>query len=204
MAKSLVFQWGTETIEFQMQKVDRAKLYGFKETEVLDEQDRPCELATLAEDGRTIVGKGGTGIGYLDADGSWADKSELRPVNLEGDPITPVPSSFSAPIELSQRVEAQEYLDHNIRSVYELQSDSISADLVDELNQGAIFKFDYSFRGGLEADAGFLVSNDEGVLFLAVGDATKIEFVGIHQAAAVVPDDIDGDDSGDLMDFGMI
>ena len=59
-----------------MTKVDRAKLYGYKELLVLDENGETCEMATLAEDGHTVVGKGGTGMGYLSADGQWCDKSQ--------------------------------------------------------------------------------------------------------------------------------
>ncbi len=56
---------------------------------MLDEHGDKCEMATLAEDGHTIIGRGGTGIGYLSADGLWCDKSELQPVDLSGVPIQP-------------------------------------------------------------------------------------------------------------------
>ena len=49
MAKPLVFHFADRDISFQMSKVDRTKLYGFKELEVLDEDGQACELATLAE-----------------------------------------------------------------------------------------------------------------------------------------------------------
>ena len=75
MAKPLVFQWGDNDLSFSLVKIDRSKLYGFKEVEVLDEDGNQCELATLADDGRTVVGRGGTGMGYIDADGRWCDKS---------------------------------------------------------------------------------------------------------------------------------
>ena len=70
MAKSLVFQFDGANVAFQMNKIDRSKLYGYKELEILDEQGQTCELATLADDGKTIVGRGGISIGYLSADGS--------------------------------------------------------------------------------------------------------------------------------------
>ena len=101
MPKPIRFQFESAQLAFQMQKVDRSKLYGFKEVVVHDAEDRICELATLAEDGKTVVGKGGTGIGQLTADGKWTDKSKLTPVDLEGNEIQPVVSSFAAPIELA-------------------------------------------------------------------------------------------------------
>ena len=77
--------------------------------------------------------------------------------------------------------------------------------LLDELKSGTVFKFDYSFRGGLEADAGFLLTDDAGTVFFAVGSPTSVEFVGMQEIAGVVAEDeAAGDDEGDLMDFGMI
>ena len=48
MAKPLIFSFGGSDFSFEMTKVDRAKLYGYKEIEVFDEQGEKCEMATLA------------------------------------------------------------------------------------------------------------------------------------------------------------
>ncbi|MGE0756681.1 MAG: hypothetical protein AB7O38_06660 [Pirellulaceae bacterium] len=202
MAKPLVFQWGDSQLTFSMSKVDRSRLYGYKELEVLDEQGHRCELATLADDGRTVVGRGGTGLGYLDVDGRWCDKSQLQPVDVEGKKIVPIESSFNAPIKLFDTVTADEYLQHNIRLVYVLDTADQVADLRESLRDGAIFTFPYSYRGGLEANAGFLLLGDDGHLFLAVGDPTRVEFIGLQQPASAW--DEDDDVEMDLMDFDMI
>jgi hypothetical protein len=44
----LVFDIAGKEITCGMAKVDRTKLYGYVDTEVLDENDEICELATLA------------------------------------------------------------------------------------------------------------------------------------------------------------
>ena len=189
-----------------MNKVDRSRLYGFKDVEVLDESGEPCELTTLADDGKTLIGKGGTGIGYITADGNWCDKSSLKAVDLVGKQITPVPSSFSVPIRLDTEITIDEYLDHNIRLVYQLDPMQGTESLVAKLQSGSIFKFPYSFRGGLVADAGFLLMNDSDEIFFLVGDETNVAFKTLQQAAPVASpetSDVD-DDDGDLMDFGMI
>src|SRR6478735_2701240 len=98
MAKPLVFQWGDRLFSFALEKVDRSKLYGFKEAEVLDEHGKRCVLATLAQDGRTVIGRGGTGLGNLTVDGTWIEKAQLTPVDPSGQKLQPVPSSFAAPI----------------------------------------------------------------------------------------------------------
>ncbi len=192
-------------LAFQMEKVDRSKLYGFKEVLVRDENESECELATLAEDGKTLIGRGGTGIGQLTADGKWTDKAQLTPVDLEGNEIQPVPSSFAAPIELQQETSIDDYLSHNIRLIYRLSIDSSSAteeELVGQLRDGAILKFSYSYRGGLEADAGFLMLNQDGELFFLVGNSTLVDFVGLQQVAAAV--ETTDDEGADMMDFTMM
>lgn len=205
MAKPLVFKLDGAEVAFDMQKVDRSKLYGYKEVEMLDEHGDKCEMATLAEDGHTIIGKGGTGIGYLSADGLWCDKSELQPVDLSGVPIQPVTSSFAAPIELGEPVSADEYLQHSIRSVYAMETEALGNRLMENLKSGAIYKFSYSYRGGLEADVAFLLCNDGSEVFMAVGSGTAIEFIGLQQVAAVVAEDTEDEDAdGDDMDFSMI
>lgn len=203
MPKPIVFQLGESEITFTMSKVDRSKLYGFKELKALDEKDEICELATLAGDGCTLIGKGGTGLGWLDADGSWREKNELTPVDKDGEEIKPVPSSFSAPIQLFETATVEQYLEHNVRLVYRVEPTTEADDLMAELSRGTIFQFPYSYRGGLEADVGFLLTNESGEAMFVVGDPTDLEFIGMAAPAATV-DETGEEGDGDLMDFDMI
>ena len=204
MAKPLVFEFEGQTLSFEMAKVDRAKLYGYKEIEVRNEDGDLCELATLADDGHTIVPRGGTGMGFLSADGSWREKSELSPVDLNGQPIVPVGSSFGTTIPLSQPTTLDDYLDHTIRSVYVMRTEN-GAGLVDQIRAGAVYKFPYSFRGGIEHDSAFLLANEAGQIFMAVGNPAGLDFVGLPQVSSLGNDDVAGEDEeSDEMDFSMI
>ena len=206
MAKPLVFQWRDRQISFQMAKVDRARLYGFKESEVLDDQGQRCDLATLAQDGQTVIGRGGSAFGTLTVDGTWIEKTQLQPVNPSGQTIQPVPSSFAAPVPLVEQVSPEEYLDCAVRAVYLMETADDIGPLAEELKQGAIYRFPYSYRGGLEPDMGFLLANGEGKVFCAVGKPAKVEFLGLAQAApAVEEEETDGaEDEADAMDFSMM
>jgi len=203
VAKPLVFNFGGSELAFQLNKIDRSKLYGYKELEVLDQQGRRCELATLAGDGHTVVGRGGAALATLDADGRWCDKSQLKPVDLDGKEICPVASSYSSAIDCLAPCSVDEYLQHNIRLVYQLEAEGDVASLADELRQGTIFKFPYSYRGGIEADAGFLLAGEDGNVFFAVGNPTKVEYIGLAQVA-VAEDENPETEEMDLMDFDMI
>ena len=206
MAKPLVFQWRDRQISFQMAKVDRARLYGFKESEVLNDQGQRCELATLAQDGQTVVGRGGTAFGTLTVDGTWIEKGQLRPVDPAGQTIEPVASSFAAPVPLAEKVSAEDYLDCAVRALYLMETTDDIGPLADELKQGTIYRFPYSFRGGLEPDQGYLLVNAEGKVFCAIGKPAKVEFLGLAQAAAAVEDeDTEGaEEEADAMDFSMM
>jgi hypothetical protein len=202
MAKPLVFQLGDRDFAFALSKVDRSRLYGYKDVEVLDEKGRRCELATLAGDGHTVIGRGGSSFAQLNVDGEWCDKSDLKPVDIDGNEIPPVPSSYAAPVPLGDATTVADYLQHNIRLVYVLEPEGDASPIYDQLKQGAIFRFPYSYRGGLEADAGFLLQGADGNFFLAVGNPTKVDFIGPTQVTAA--EEETELDEADLMDFDMI
>jgi len=204
MAKKLAFEFAGAEVAFEMNKVDRTRLYGYKSLEVLNDQDQKCEMVTLAGNGKTLIGKGGSGLGYITTDGRWSNKGNLKAVDIEGTELVPVPSSFKAPISLDKEVTVDQYLDHNIHLMYQLDStEDLPEALVSRLNEGAIFAFDYSYRGGLEPDAGFLLNNADGVVFLLIGKDTSVDYLGFQQTATAPAAD-DGGDGDDMMSFDMI
>ena len=204
MPKALVFKFNDSEISLQMNKIDRSKLYGYKQLDVVDDDGKKCSLATLADDGKTIVGKGGTGLGYLTADLMWVKKDQLTAVDLEGEKIVPVGSSFSAPVDLSNECSVEDYLEHNIRLIYlmEFEEDQ-HPELIEKLKSGTILKFDYSYRGGLEADAGFLLMGNDENIYMTVGDPCNVQFVGLQNSAPVIAEEGEPQVE-DIMDFDMI
>lgn len=203
MAKPLVFTFNGVQMPFALSKVERSDLYGFIEIETLDERGRKCTLATLADDGRSVIASGGTCLATLSAEGSWVEKKTLVPTDNQGNRITPCQSSYAAPCPLEKTVSIEEYLSHDVRAAYQISSEAEVGPLLDELKKGTIFQFPYSFRGGLEPDAGFLLMAADGTPFFAVGSPTKLEFVGFDQSAAIVEDE-QGSEEEDSMDFGMM
>ena len=205
MARALGFRHGSVELAFGLEKLDRKKLYGFVDSEATDAEGRPCELAVLASDGRTLVGRGGSSLLMLNADGQYCPREELSPVRESGEPVTRVPSSFDAPIALDRRASIDELLSHNIKSVYLLTPPMGADELLKELRQGFIYTFPFSYRGGLDPDVGFLVANGEGAPFLLLGKPTQFQFVSLAQEAAVDEETaLDTDDESDDMDFAMM
>ena len=205
MARTLDFKFRDKISACSINKVDRRKLYGYVETEVLDGADQVCELATLASDGRTVIPAGGIALATFAPDGRWLDKSDLSAVDLEGNPIEPVESSFGAPIELTEKVSIEDYLSHNIRMVYALSADDgIDKGLLGELAKGTIFRFEFSYRGGLIADTAFMLEGKDGTIWMAVGSRTDIEYISYEQVGFAVSPDEDEADDDEGIDFGMM
>ncbi len=204
MAKPLSVEFHGEVFELDLEKVDRTKLYGYVESEVLDENGKRCEIGTLTGDGHSIVGKGSTALAYLSPEGLWRKKTELKPVDRQGDLIPPVKSTFDATVALDRTVSIDDFLTHNIHLIYHLKSEREPAALMSELKKGTIFQFPFSYRGGVEASAGFLLLGSDGNVFLLVGTPTDIEFIGLKSPAAIADGNDASADDDDLLDFSMV
>lgn len=203
MAKPLVVNLGGTDFPLNLNKVERSDLYGSIEIETLDEQGRKCSLATLADDGRTLIGTAGSAMATLSPDGQWLDRKSLQPVDNQGKVIVPVASSYAAPVPLQKTATIDEYLSHNIRSVYQVTSDAALEPLLAELKKGTIYHFPYSFRGGLEPDAGFLLLSADGTPFVAIGSPTRLEMIGLQQVAALAEEETENEDD-ESIDFSMM
>ena len=87
-----------------------------------------------------MIPKGGIGLGILDKEKNWVDKSELLAVGENGKPASLVPSSFSQPINLEKTVTYEEFLDHYITYVYILEKTENSSALTEAVRNGPIYK----------------------------------------------------------------
>ena len=108
------------------------------------------------------------------ADG-WTDKSQLKPVDLDGKEMQPVPSSYGAPIPLAETATVDEYLSTTFVSSMNSRAKGCSS-LRQPLAEGR-FSFPYSYRGGL--DAAPCCKGEDDNIFFVVGNPTKVEFTGL-------------------------
>jgi hypothetical protein len=203
MSRALMVRFNGIDYSLELEKVDRARLYGYVDTEVLDEEGQKCEMATLTGDGHTLVGRGGTALAQVSPGGFWREKKSLLPVDPRGQAIQPVRSTFEAPVELDKRATLEDYLAHNIHLVYRLSSEQDVSPLIEELRAGSLFTFPFSYRGGLEASVGFLLLGSDGNLFLVSGSPASFQFVGLGQSAAVV-EDAPAEEDEEELDFSMV
>ncbi len=208
MARSLSFKIENATFDAEIIKVDRSHLYGTVNIETADMEGKRCGVATLAVDGKTVIPKGGTALGYINPDGEWVSRNQLQPVNLDGEPIEEVESSFDQPIELSKKCDVNTYLDHSVRLVYRLNPEAaFPTELLDELKAGVLYQFGFSYRGGVGYDPAFILSDEDDNVWMMVTTENAIGSVGLEQAAVCVGENLDedsDDDESSAIDFGML
>ena len=204
MARPLVLKFAGNELPLQLEKVSRDDLYGYVEIETVDDQGRPCKAAKLGGDGKSVIQTGGTAIACLSPAGDWLERKTLTPVDNENKPITPVPSTFGAPVVLEATATVEEFLDHNITSVYQISSEVDFGDLTAQLRAGTIYRFPFSFRGGIEADVAFLMCAADGTPFLMIGQPTKFDFVGFDAPAFDEDSEVGAEEEEDALDFSMM
>ncbi len=205
MARTLEFRFEGQSFKCGLEKVDRSSLYGSVDVETRDPEGLRCEVATLAQDRRTLIPFGGIAHGYMNPAGRWLERGELVAVNEQGSRVNTVASSFDSPIDLEVKTGIDRFLDHAIRSSYLLAAaEPMPAPLQSALDGGTIFKFDFSYRGGANADPAFLLKGTEDTLWMHVGEAGDINFVGLAQAAVLESDPAGGEGGADDLDFDML
>lgn len=199
----ITFEYQGTACAAEMRKVDREALYGRVDTLVLDEAGQPCRAATLADDGQTLIPAGGIAQVWLNQDGEWLEKSALKPVDPEGTELRPAGSTLKETVALTDEATAEEYLDCAIRSLYALDAAAFPPALLEALDAGKIFRFPFSYRGGLDPDAGFLLKGQDGSCWLAAGKRHRIELVTLAQTAAPAENEAE-EEEDPLMDFSAM
>ena len=204
MPRALKFKFGDTKFECSLNKVDRRKLYGSVDVETRDIDGNRCSLATLANDGKTLIPYGGTAMGYVSNDGQWVERGDLKPVGLKGEELEMLESSFDVTIDLERTATVDEFLNYSSRLVYVLGTDDdFDPKLAKELEAGKIFRFDFLYREGISSDPAFLLSTTDGLVWMMVGKPSAIDFVGLDQAAVCFVAD-DEDEEVEDFDFEML
>lgn len=199
MAKTLNFIFNDKRFCLTPTKIERKKLYGWTELQVVTPDGEQCVPAGLNSDGVTLIPQGATKTGMLTESGQWMDRCDLVALNADGVEAQAIPSSFESAIKLTNKAKVNDLLNCNINAVYQIYGED-----VEELSHAVgndIFCFPFSYRGGYEAADAFLLAKDTN-LFILMGNNRDYEFVGLEQEGVI---DDDGEfEVEDELDFGMM
>ncbi len=198
MARKLNITLQGSNFELEPIKLERKKLYGWVETRVTTPEGGICTSASLNDDGVTVAAGGSVKMGIITDDGKWAERDEFITVDIDGNPVKGVPSSFDTGIELLQRAFEEDILSTDITTVYQLNGegdDTLIADLGDE-----IYTFPWSYRGGLPSTAFILAIGPQ--VFILAGTPFPLEYVALDENS-MLDDDTEEEFESDDLDFSM-
>ncbi|WP_010257544.1 hypothetical protein [Treponema primitia] len=181
-------------------KLDRAKLYGKSATLAIDEKGGPCTLVSMDSGGAFIIPQGGIGLGILSPESRWVERSSLKAVTLGGHEAVLMKSSYDGVILLEKSVPVDEFLNHSITAVYNVETDTAFIDAIGE----NIYTFTYNYRDGYEGTAAFLLKKEE-KLFMLLGYPAHFEMLSLSEAGEIDEDALEDDENendGEI-DFSM-
>jgi hypothetical protein len=202
MAKNLNFSIGKKTFSAAITKVDRDKVYGFLEEQVLDKNGDLCITGNLMDDGQTLILSGATALKTVTENNTEADKKTLKTVYMDGKDALLVPSSYDAEIAL-QKSCMDDLFNLEVSTVYQLTWEDAGAKsaMLKELEGDALYRFVFNYRADYEgADA--LVLSAQNEIFVLTGRMLEFEYLENKTAIPVIEEDTS--EQEEEMDFGML
>jgi hypothetical protein len=202
MARGLNFELGGQVCSAAITKLDRDKLYGKVATHYYDRDGKECYFGYVSEDGTMIFGREAFQSGYVNSQGQWIERSELKMVDLEKRPLEKKESSLNQTIVLDKKVSIDEYLGYVANSVYQLDAPAELLSAVE--NETAIFTFNFNYMASYHTNQAFLIAN-EGQVFMVVAQPDGFDFIGQQeiQSPLIGDDEDEEEDNDDDIDFSM-
>ena len=198
MARKVKFNINSSLLESGIVKVDRSKLYGSSKKIVRDMKGNECVLSNLYN-GDRILPKGSISQVLVDNEGLFVSRSALVGFNSNNEPVEKVSSIFSIENQC-KKVDLDEFLSVNVKSIYQLVIDEGDQDKWNILfANDEIYHFVFNYREDYEGDDAFLISNGED-LFITVGKKNDFEFL---EQSNIVIDDEEEEEIDDELDFSM-
>lgn len=199
MGKGLVLSLDGHVSSFQLEKIERARLYGVRRRLAVDDMGRTCSRAALTDDGQVLLRAGMTAQGWFDTDGRQIEQKAIGAEDADGNPLDLVPSTLGVEQSLVGPVDAREVLDLSLTAVYRVTPDELDEALARSLAEGQFWRFAFNYRPDYRSETGYLVQNADGI-FALVGTPAPARYLEPQAPPPPVDDD---DDEGDL-DFEMM
>jgi len=202
MAKNIHFKFGDQSWDSGITKVDRDKVYGWVEEVALDDKGNVCAVASLLDDGSTLILTGTTALKTLTLAGAEISKKDLIAFNEAGEPAELIPSVFDREIELSPAT-MDDFFDLEVKSVYQLsfEDENVKMNMVKELAGGKLMKFTFNYRNDYSCDEAMLLTA-QNEIFILTGTLASFTYLsnGIIQ---LEEEDAETGEEEEL-DFGLL
>jgi hypothetical protein len=202
MAKKLNFCIGEKNYDAGIIKVDRDKVYGFVEEQVLDINGNFCLTANLLDDGQTLILSGATALKTVTQDKREVDKSAVKTVYQDGTDAVLIQSSYDSKIEL-MNAEMDDLFNLEVNTVYQLvwEDEFTKNDILKDLEGDKLFRFVFNYRADYEGADAILMSAQNNV-FILTGKSKEFTFLENKTVAPII--DAESPEQEEELDFGML
>lgn len=200
MAKGVVVSLNGKLSSFQIEKVERSRIYGMRRRLAVDEKGRTCSRAALTDDGQLLLRSGMMAQGWFDTDDQQIESKAIGAEDPNGKPLELIPSTLGVEQNLDGPIDARELLDLSLTAVYRMapeSAESVDDSLNKSLAEGNIWRFPFNYRPDYRSETGYLVGNSDGI-FAIVGVPSPAPFLEPQALPPAVEDDGDED-----LDFEM-
>lgn len=198
MGRKVIFNLEGISLESEISKVDRSKLYGSSKKIVKDNNGNECVTSDLYE-GSRILPRGSVSQILIDSNGMFVKRSDLIGFNQNNQKVEKISSIFSVDNNC-KKVDLDEFLSVNVKSIYQLNIDD---DIIDKWKEcflnDEIYYFIFNYREDYEGDDAYIISNGSD-FFITVGKKNNFEYLEQNN---IVLDDDDEEIEDDL-DFSML
>lgn len=202
MAKAI--QFVAENLKFSaaLTKIDRDKIYGFVELKVNDENNTPCTLGNLLDDGSTVVLNGSTALKTVDENNLELDKKTLKVVYEDGSDAVLVPSSYDHEVVLGE-ASLDDLFNLEITAAYQLdfEDENLKNTALTYFSNGKLARFEFNYRPDYEGADAIMLSNQFGI-FILTGSMIAFDYLENKQVAVLA--EIEDEPAEEEMDFGML
>ena len=204
MGKNIHFVIEGKSWSAGISKVDRNKVYGHVEEIISDSNGELCTVASILEDGQTIIVSGATALKTVDSENKEISKDAIKTVNLDGTDAVLVPSSYDTDAVLTPGT-VDDLFNLEITAVYQLVLDDEAAklDLISYLSTNKVLKFVFNYRADYEgADAVLITAQNQ--VFALTGKFLEFKFLENKQIIITEESESEANVEEDAMDFGML
>ncbi|MFM2392263.1 MAG: hypothetical protein RLZZ546_240 [Bacteroidota bacterium] len=200
MAREPIFTYKGKSFTSALNKVDRDKLYGWTEVKYKDQNGQLCSYINMLDDGKTMVGSGGLSLKSIDEKGEEVDKAKLVATYLDGSPAVLHPSIFDIETELLDTKDIYEYLNMDVKSVYQLSIKEGLEELIEILKEKTTLYFKFNYRAGYDSDDAFLIHQEQNV-FAIIGKIANFSYSSLNTSVQL--EDVNEEENTDELDFNL-
>ena len=199
MARELILNLNKKKSHFQISKIDRKKLYGFKKRLYLDEKGKECSRANLEEETGIVFVSSDISSCYINYKGNFIEKKELEAIDDKGKKVTKQESTLGKDVKL-EPTSAEEALNLKVNSVYHLEPKNFDKDLKSKLDKGEVFSFPFNYYSDFKLEDGIILKSEKNY-FALIGRKTMCNWIGEHSDE--LPEEVEEFEDNDL-DFEMM